>query len=190
MLVALQTIVTVLFRAAAEHHRLVELIALLGETDVEAGRRRSALYGEAMWVMEHTLNRFRILWVGIRVLNFERTSINDDSAERQKFTERRRHFRAGIAIHPSLVFDVGHGNHRTLQTAVLADFDLLEKPLIPIHQTLIRILGTELWIRELGEEKFLLLRLTGIRHLSRDGSTRIRGERRRDQRDGCYTKHD
>src|SRR5690349_24634204 len=55
MLIALQTIVAVLFGTTTEGHGLIKLVALLRKTDVETGCRSAALHGEAMRVMEHAL---------------------------------------------------------------------------------------------------------------------------------------
>ena len=130
-----------------------------------------------------------IIGIGIGVFNFEWAGIHHHATERLKIAERCHDFRSGIAVHPGLILDVHHGHDSTLQSAVLAHFDLLQEPLVAIHLALVRNLRTELRVRELGEEEFLILRLAGKCHLPRNRSTRVRGERRRDQGDGCYTKH-
>src|SRR6267378_978297 len=44
MLVALQPVVAILLCTATEHHRLIELVTLLGQTNVESGGRAGALH--------------------------------------------------------------------------------------------------------------------------------------------------
>src|SRR5215210_2486431 len=71
MLIALQPIEPVFFRAATEYNRLIELIALLGQTDVETGRRARALDDKAMRIVEDALSRLGIIRIGVMVLDFE-----------------------------------------------------------------------------------------------------------------------
>src|SRR5574338_1340852 len=184
MLVTLQPIEALLLCAAAERHRLLQLVALLGETDVETGGRRGAFYREAVRIMEHTLSGLGIIRIRIMVFGPERLVIDDDAAEGQEFAELRHYVCSLEAVHKRLVFDIDHRHHRILQTSVLPDFDGLEEAFIAVHQALVRILGTELRIRELREQKLLLLRLPGIGDLPRDRASGKRSEGRSQERRG------
>src|SRR5215472_7596155 len=165
MLVALQPIKRpLLLCPATERHRLLELITLLRETDVETGRGGGALYGKAVRVMEHAHRRLGIVRIGIGILNLEWSRVHHHGAEREELAKRCSDFSSGIPVHERLIFNIRDGNDRALQTTILTDFYRLEKPLVPIHQTLVRVLGTELGVGELRKEELLLLRLPRIRH--------------------------
>ena len=142
-----------------------------------------------MRVVEHTGHRLGIIGISIGVFNLERPRIHDHTGERLKIAECRHDFRAGEAIHPGLVFNVDHGHDRTLQPTILADFDLLQEPLVSINFALIRNLWAELGVGELREQEFLILCLPGIGYLPADRSTCMHGERRHYQRGGCHSEY-
>src|ERR1044072_4637374 len=109
-----------------------------------------------MRIVKHALGRLGVVGVRIMVLDVEILVVDDDTRERKKFTELSDYFRALEAVHERLVLDIHNRNDSILQSPILANFDGLEEPLVAIHETLVRVLRTELRVGKLGNGNLFL----------------------------------
>jgi hypothetical protein len=130
--------------------------------------------------------RSRIIGIRIVVLNTEVFLLDYYAGKRKPFTEFGDMVGPLKPVHERLVLDVPHCHNGSLQPAIGSNPNGRQDPFLVLYQLLMRILGAELRIRELREEKLLLLRLVAIRHLSHDGPSGVCDESSAQQHEFKY----